>query len=167
MQLTIIDAVLGVGLLIAAITDAREGKIYNALTLPLVVLGLAINAVAGDVAASIAGFSVAFGLHFTLYIMHVEKPGDAKLMLGVGALAGWSMVLESTLWMFLLLLPVGLTVLALRGKLGNFIATLRFVVLKVMGYAVEAPIEKTMLAFGPVIAVAVVVARFTDWLRLW
>ena len=110
---------------------------------------------------------MAFALHFAIYALGVERAGDAKLMMGVGALQGWSLMLESTFWTLLLLFPVGLAVLALRGRLRNFWHTIQYSYRKALGYPVEPPKEQTMMAFGPVIAVAVVVARFTDVLLLW
>lgn len=167
MEFTVADVVLGLGLAVSTYTDLREGKIYNAVTFPLIALGIVIHATQGSVFTALVGLGVAFGIHFALWVLKVERGGDAKLMMGVGALLGWSELCESTLWMFLLLFPVGLTVLAIKGKLRNFWETLKFVGLKSAGYPVEPPSEQTMLPFGPVIAVAVVVARLTDWLLLW
>lgn len=167
MNLSTAEVVLAGGLLIAVITDLREERIYNALTFPLVALGFLVHGLAGDLWTPLLGAGVAFALHFLLFALNVERGGDAKLMIGVGALLGWEPMIESTLWMFLLLFPVGLTLLTLKGKLGNFLATLRFAYRRALGYPVEPPEERTMMPFAPVIAAGVLAARLTDVLVVW
>lgn len=167
LELTVADGVMIVGLAIASWTDVREEKIYNALTFPLMAAGVVVHSARGDVWFPLLGIAVAFGIHFALWSLKVERGGDAKLMMGVGALLGWSTLCEASLWMYLLLFPVGLTVLWMRGRLHNFIETVKFVAYKARGFPVEPPAETTTLPFGPVIACAVIVARTTDWLMLW
>jgi prepilin peptidase CpaA len=166
VDLTIADAVLFAGVLTAAATDLRDRRIPNLLTFSLIGLGIAIHFVQAAYWLPIVGILVAFALHFLLFALRVERPGDGKLMIGVGALVGWQTMLETTLWSFILLIPVGLFILTVRGKLGNFWETLKFAVRKALGYPVEPPEEKTYMAFAPVIACAAFVARFTDWLLL-
>lgn len=167
MTWTVADLVVLAGILAAAVIDLRTQRIPNALNGALMVAGLVIHVVAGDPWLPIVGILVAFGLHFTLWVLGVQRGGDAKLMMGVGALLGWSTMLEATLWTWALFFPVGLLVLALRGKLWNFFDTLRFTWRKALGYPVEPPAEKTYMALGLVIAVAVVVARLTDLFEFW
>ena len=101
-------------------------------------------------------------------MLKVERGGDAKLMMGVGAFYGWSLMLASSVWMLLLLFPVGLTVLTLKGRLRNFFETVRFAWRKALGYPVEPPEQQTMMPFGPVIACAVLAARLLPWpASLW
>lgn len=167
-ELTIADAVLAAGLLVACATDLRDQKIPNALTFGLIGLGIVIHFVQGNYWFPIVGVLAAFGLHFALFALQVEKPGDGKLMMGVGALLGWSVMLEGTLWKFLINAPVGLIVLWWHGRLGNFLKRLQYVYRKALRYPVEPPQEElTYMPFAPSIAIAVVLARFTDLLYLW
>lgn len=167
MEWTLADVVLALGLTIAVYTDLTSERIPNVLTFPLILVGIVIHFVQGNFLLPLLGVGVAFALHFVLWMLKVERGGDAKLMMAVGALLGWSEMLESTLWMFLLLFPIGLAVLTVRGRLRNFIETVKFAYRRAIGYPVDPPAEQTMMAFGPVIACAVVAARLTDWLYLW
>jgi len=114
VDLTVADAVLFTGVLTAAATDLRDRRIPNVLTFSLIGLGLVIHFVQAAYWLPIVGILVAFALHFLLFFLRVERPGDGKLMIGVGALCGWSTMLETTLWSFLLLIPVGLLILAVN-----------------------------------------------------
>ena len=76
---------------VAVVTDLRSFKIYNALTLPLVVWGLAyhgINAGFAGLADSAAGMAVGFGVFFVVFLLGGMGGGDVKLMAGVGAWLG-------------------------------------------------------------------------------
>ncbi len=162
------DLLLAAGLLVACVTDLREGKIPNVLTLPLVVLGVLYNTLSGALLFGLLGAVIAFALHFGLWALKVERGGDAKLMMAVGAFLGWSDMLATTIWMFLLLAPVGILVLIARGRLGNFLETLRYAWRKALGYPVEPPAEQTTMIFAPVIACAVIATRLLDWpASLW
>jgi Flp pilus assembly protein protease CpaA len=160
------DPILALSLVVASITDLRNGRIPNWLTLALIATGIGMHLLLGSVVDSLLGLAAAFGLHFALWVLKVEKAGDAKLMMGVGAFVGWAEVIEATLWMYFLLVPVGVLILAMRGRLGNFLAVLRYRVAKMRGADVgEAP-EVTHTPVAPVIAAGVLVGRLTDWLHL-
>lgn len=167
-MISVDDVLLGVGLLIACYTDLNRQKIPNALTFSLIILGIASHWVRGDFLLPLIGVAAAFALHFVLWMLQVERGGDAKLMMGVGAFYGWSGMLAASVWTLVLLFPVGLTVLAIKGRLGNFFETLRFAWRKALGYPVEPPAEKTMMPFAPVLACAVLAARLLPWpASLW
>jgi prepilin peptidase CpaA len=89
----IVEAVLIIVLLAAAVFDVRYRRIPNWLTVGGVVLGIAINAVIGPPLAGIgfalAGLGVAFGIYVLLYALRAMGAGDVKLMAAVGALVGW------------------------------------------------------------------------------
>jgi Flp pilus assembly protein protease CpaA len=167
-MLTPAEWIAAAGLLVASYTDAREQKIYNWLTFPLMVVGLAVNATIGQgLVFSLIGLLAAFALHFTLFAVGVERAGDSKLAMGLGALVGWSLMLETTVWTLLLLLPIGIAVLAIRGRLGNLKTVAHHVAARAQGIDVKEPPPLTLMAFGPTMACAAVVARTTDWLLLW
>lgn len=151
-----------VGLAIAVVTDLREHKIPNALTGPLLVMGLALNAVFGQPLVGLIGFAVASLIHFPLWLLGVQKGGDAKLMMAIGAIGGWRLAVETTIWEALVFLPVGLAALAATGKLGNLVAAGKHTFKKAQGIAVgEAP-AATYLPFAPVIATAWAFAWLTE-----
>jgi prepilin peptidase CpaA len=83
--------------LIAALTDLRRFKVYNVLTLPLLLSGLVYHSVAGGL--SEAGWTAGFlnsllgvlcgaGILFLCYLMGGMGAGDVKLMAALGAWLG-------------------------------------------------------------------------------
>lgn len=159
--------VLWTGLLIAALTDLRSGRIPNALTLSMIAMGIGTHALTGaDPWLGVIGCAAAFALHFVLFALGIEKAGDAKLMMGVGACVGWAEMIETTAWWALLYLPLGLIVLAARGRLSNLVAAAKWSARQAMGQEAGERPEPTMLIAGPVIAVGGVLASLTDWLAV-
>lgn len=158
MELTpqLVVALVGSGR--AVFTDWRSGKIYNALTFPMMALGLAINASLGTWRVGVYGLLAATAVHWTLWRLGVQKGGDAKLMMGIGALMGWQFMLETSAYYGVLYLPIGLFFLWFKGRLSNFMATLRYQAALRNGTAEGEPPEPTMLITGPIIALALVLA---------
>lgn len=154
-----------IGLAVATVTDLRDGKIYNWTTASMMALGLAIHATQGDWTFAVYGLVSAFVIHFTLFALGVEKGGDAKLMMGLGALCGPHLLLEATLWYAVLYLPVGLMILTASGKLPTMISHLRYVADKAQGNATGDAPPTTLLRTAPVIAAASAMSLLTDWLR--
>lgn len=96
--------ILGICLL-SAITDVRNGRIYNAVTVPSILLGIVLLVFSGDralVASSLAGFAVGivpFGLAAHRGWIGA---GDAKLFGAVGMIGGFSFLMDSLLNTFVL-----------------------------------------------------------------
>jgi prepilin peptidase CpaA len=77
--------------IIALFTDLRSRRIPNALTLPVITLGLAYHLVIGGppmLLQSAEGMMLGLGLFMIPYFMGGMGAGDAKLMGALGALAG-------------------------------------------------------------------------------
>jgi prepilin peptidase CpaA len=80
--------------ILAAFFDIRQHRVPNWLTLPGVLLGIALNtflsffAMAG-LLYSLKGMALAFAVYFVLYLLRGMGAGDVKLMAAVGAAAGW------------------------------------------------------------------------------
>lgn len=155
--------VLLIGLVVASATDLRRGRIPNALTGSLMATGLVLGMVSGGVLDSMAGLGLAFAIHFPMWVLGVEKGGDAKLLMGAGALMGWSFALEITAWCAILYLPAGLVQLAVQGKLGNLWRLLLWMSLKARGLDPGDPPPPTMLRTAPIIAAAGLSALATPW----
>ena len=94
---------------ISAVTDVRSGKIYNAVTYPAIILGLAGHAIAGAIwgpegslglAGAAIGLCVGFFPLLAAWLAGVIGGGDAKLMGAVGALAGWRFTLSAMFYGF-------------------------------------------------------------------
>jgi prepilin peptidase CpaA len=89
--LTLPAAVVLIAALIATVTDLTRFKIYNALTLPLLVSGIAYHAIWGepiDVVGSVVGMLLGAGILFIFYVMGGMGAGDVKLMAAFGAWLG-------------------------------------------------------------------------------
>ncbi len=149
------DAVLAVLMLGAMWTDWREGKIKNVLTFPVMVTGVLLAPVFAphwyDGALGLgAGFAVGAALWKFGGAFH---PGDVKLVMAAGALVGPEMVCRGILLALLLNLPVSLTVLIARGRLGNL---WRF-------WVKGDKRETTRMIFGLVICAGLTLARIQPW----
>jgi prepilin peptidase CpaA len=73
---------------IAAVTDIWKFKVYNALTLPLLVSGLLYHAIHADLANSLVGVLFGFAALIALYVIGGMGAGDVKLMAALGAWLG-------------------------------------------------------------------------------
>jgi len=117
-------AVLAVVLVAAAVSDLRRGAVYNWLTYPAILVGLALGAfqgaAAGDTAAGVidhvVGFGFAFGVLLVAYVMGGMGGGDVKLMGAVGALVGWPAALHAVFYSFLVGAALGLILMVWRGR---------------------------------------------------
>ena len=82
-------ALLAVG--VAAITDVWKFKVYNVLTIPLLLSGLAYHGVTGGwegIGVSMLGCLVGFGILVGFYVLGGMGAGDVKLMAALGAWLG-------------------------------------------------------------------------------
>ena len=80
-----------VATLMAAVTDIRRFKVYNILTVPLLLSGLIFHAATEGlvgVSGSLLGALVGFAALVVVYVMGGMGAGDVKLMAGVGAWLG-------------------------------------------------------------------------------
>ncbi len=117
-------ALVGGVLLVAAVTDVRSGKIYNWLTYPAMVAGLALHALLGGLtgseesplglAGSMAGLLVGFVPLLIAFLAGGLGAGDAKLMGAVGALGGWRFALMAMLYGFIVAVVMAVIVMVRR-----------------------------------------------------
>jgi len=77
---------------IAVYTDVRWGKIFNAVTLPGMIIGLAVNGALGGVEGlwlSFQGLLLGFALFLvSAFFGRILGGGDIKLLMAIGALQG-------------------------------------------------------------------------------
>lgn len=154
-----IIALVGTG--IAAYTDARTGKIYNKLTGPLILIGLITNLIMGQPLVGLLGFLLATAIHMPTWFLQIQKGGDVKLIMGIGACMGWEFIVQFTLYYALLYLVVGFLALLVRGRLFNLYMLLSFHLKERIAAAREQgengepaqvhAFEATVLWTGPVI----------------
>jgi prepilin peptidase CpaA len=122
------QGLLAAVLIAASVMELKAGKIYNWLTYPAIVAGLAFGAIRGAVEAGSAwdgfvnhalGFALAFGVLFLAYLLGGMGGGDVKLMGAVGAFLGWGQdaaALYATFYSFLVGAALGLVLMVWRGQ---------------------------------------------------
>lgn len=92
-------------LVVCVYTDLAKGKIYNAVTLPAIFFGLAVNYALGGAMPekrlfleSLMAMGIGGGALFVVYLFGGFGAGDVKLMAAVGALSAsrtlvvWSLI---------------------------------------------------------------------------
>lgn len=104
---------------ICAVTDARSGRIYNAVTVPAIVVGLVWSVSSGDrgvIAGSLAGLAlglVPFGLAASRGWV---GGGDVKLFAAIGALGGFFFLMDCLFVAFVLAALYGLLLIVRHGR---------------------------------------------------
>jgi prepilin peptidase CpaA len=97
----IIIAVGAVALGVGVYTDLRYGKIYNALTLPCMALGVTLNVGAHGLSGLFYSLG-AVGLVLVLFLLFAPAAGigggDVKLMMAVGSLLGLKLLVWAILF---------------------------------------------------------------------
>jgi prepilin peptidase CpaA len=89
-------AVILVASLIAAVTDVTRFKVYNLLTLPLILGGLVYHGIEGGelgLLGSLFGLLLGAGILLLFYLLGGMGAGDVKFMAAVGAWLGLPMTL--------------------------------------------------------------------------
>lgn len=162
---------------IAAVTDARTGRIPNWLTLPAAVLGVGVHTVLGGrtgLLLSLGGLALSglipWALHRSTRGAAIGG-GDVKLFAAIGALGGPVMGVEVELSALVLLSVFALLRLAFQGKLLRVVANgLRLLVNPVLPgrwRRAVAPETLTEMRMGPAIAAGALVVVARDQLARW
>lgn len=151
--------------LAALTTDLTQLKVPNVLTLTGMAIGLGWQLATGGGWAGLAGIGVALGLMLPAWLAgRTVRAGDAKLLMAIGAFWGPSDALRACLFTYILALPFGLVVLAVKGRLGNLVPAIRAGVSRALGSDVAEP-ELTTVAFVPVIVGACILTYATGALQ--
>jgi len=179
--------VLGVVLVVAAITDVRTGKVYNWWTYPAILLGL-IMAIgfgattdsfptpwAGLAAAALAAMAVLVGLGIVAAAGGLGW-GDVKLMGAVGAIAAdWRVVFSGLIYTLLVAAIMALVVMIRRGLIrdtfGRIFGAAMMTAAKVKP---EMPTDTPRIPFAAAMAVGGMLAAAevlmnlqTPWAPAW
>lgn len=105
VQLALVIATCAV-LIISVFTDVREGRIYNAVTVPFAALGLLLNILDKGLAGvvfSLGGLALGLALFFaSAFLGRILGADDCKLFAAVGALQGPQFLLWAILFSFVI-----------------------------------------------------------------
>jgi prepilin peptidase CpaA len=145
---------------ICVYTDLRHGKIYNKLTYPAAVVGIALSFFQShpDPYQSVAGLAGALLLYGLMRKLSGMGAGDVKLMAAVGAIKGFPFVIFSSLYIFGFGCLAGLVVLAWKGRLIPGVKWVAMTVASVIIPGIERPAhegEMTSMPFAPAIFLGV------------
>jgi prepilin peptidase CpaA len=111
-----------VATIIASFTDVRRFRIYNTLTMPLLVGGIVYHATVAHTSGllmSIAGVVCGGGVLLVMYLLGGMGAGDVKLISGIGAWLGPSATLSVLIASSLATVVYGLIVLARHGGMAR------------------------------------------------
>jgi prepilin peptidase CpaA len=134
MRTTIADAALGAGLLVASLLDLRSGRIPNLLTMPLIVLGIALASSLAEALTRGVIVLAALAIGYVFYAVGIVGGGDVKLVAAIAALKGGTFLVSTLIAASLVGLVVAVITLAHHHALIPFLSRLRVAVLDVIRY---------------------------------
>ncbi len=159
--------------LIAAFTDFRRQKIYNATTYPGMAAAFVVNALEGGwpgLENSVYGFAACGLIMLVCFVMFGVGGGDVKLIAMIGGFLGLAPGLEAMLWTFVLGGAGGLACLIWRvGLLNLAVSTARhfYIVLRLFQWVPLSDDERKQLQPPLYLAPAAVLAVVATGFRLF
>jgi Flp pilus assembly protein protease CpaA len=126
MMESVSHVILWGALAAAVVTDVREHKVYNWLTVPAAAMGLILGAAGGghSFLNALAGFGAGLGLGLVFMVFFRSGAGDAKLLIVIGALSGARFVMGSALYGAIAALPIALFLMWRRHVFGYTLSNL-------------------------------------------
>jgi len=120
-------ALMTVMVAIAVYTDVRVGRIFNLLTAPCILLGLALNAACGgwdglELALKGLALGIAIFIGSNILLGRILGGGDIKLLIAIGAIQGPQFLLWTCVYMAI---SGGILAVALSVCRGDFLASLK------------------------------------------
>ncbi len=131
----VVQALLFLIVVPAALFDLKERRIPNWITLSGVILAIGLNTFLYEMPGlwlSLKGLGLAMLIYFPLYMLRGMGAGDVKLMAAVGAAAGWANWLGI---MFLTAVVGGISavvLIAMRGRILKTMQNTSFIVQSLM-----------------------------------
>lgn len=134
MRTTIADAALAAGLLTAALLDLRSGRVPNMLTMPLIVLGIALTSSAAEALTRVAIVAAVVIVGYVAFAAGILGGGDVKLVAVIAALRGGTFLVSALVGAVFVGLVVAVIVLAVRRGLVPFIGRLAVAALDIIRF---------------------------------
>ncbi len=165
----VLDAALVGVLIVSAATDIRTGRIYNLVTYPAIVLGLAAAA-AGfgpPLWSAVAGCLVGGLSLYVLFAMRWMGGGDVKLMAAVGAFTGFPFILNAMFYSIFVGGVCAALILIWRGESDAVLGDLSIAFRKATGSnglsLQSIPARGGSSPFGVAIALGTIIALAIEW----
>jgi prepilin peptidase CpaA len=162
--------------LIAAVTDVWKFKVYNALTLPLLVSGLIYHAWYAELSGSLLGIMFGFAALVVLYIIGGMGAGDVKLMAAVGAWLGMPLTFYVFIASSLAAGVYAIGLVAWTGRVGETVVNLHIFWLRLASVGrylgaddrVESEVRRSdrrtrIIPFGAMVAIGIIATLL--WFR--
>lgn len=165
-EISVLNGILVLVLLTCAITDGIQGKIYNKVTFPAMLIGVVLNGIFGNLTGlgwGLLGLAIGMGIQWVPFMLGVAKAGDVKLLMAVGALKGWAFCLFGFMYGAAAFAFLILPWLAMRGELGQ-VRTNIFHYFKVAAITQSAPdapeptVTKRFVPWGVALAIGFLIA---------
>jgi prepilin peptidase CpaA len=164
--------------LVAAVTDLWKFRVYNFLTIPLLLTGLAYHGFRGDLSTSLVGALIGFSSLILLHVMGGVGAGDVKLMTGVGAWLGMQDTLQVFIISSLAAGAYAVVLVLVSGRLVETAINLRILVHRLVNVGrylgsddrMEMEVSRDdrrrrVIPFGAMVAIGVVVTLIMLWHR--
>lgn len=156
----IINVVLFIVLGISVVTDLRDRKIFNIITIPAILFGLIYNTYQAGLEGlyfSSIGLLIGFFLLFIPFVLGGMGAGDVKLLAAIGAMIGGELVFQSFLYTALIGGIFAMVILLKKNRLLFFIKNIWFSVFYKLPFLTEpANKGKYTIPYGVPIALGVV-----------
>jgi len=166
MSIGAVDCVLLSLLTVSALTDLRTGRIYNRVTYPAMLAGIAASfaGLGPSPAMAILGGVIGGALLYVMFAFGWMGGGDVKLMAAVGFLTGFPFILDA---MFYAIFVGGLfaaLVLIWRGEVSGLAGDLAMLMRRTAGNAPAGVVtiqpRGGSFPFGVAIGVGTLIALF-------
>jgi prepilin peptidase CpaA len=150
----IIDSILLIALIIAVITDLKSRKIYDKLTIPTAIIGLALNGIFFGL-SGLKNSSIGWVVGVAIFMLFGLGGGDVKLLGAVGALKGWLFTLTSIVYIGISGGILVVIYLIWTGKMLKTLINAFSMIFKRSEFKKEEN-EKIYLPYGPMILIGII-----------
>lgn len=159
---------IGLGSCVAIWTDLRRGKIYNWLTAPLFIAGMAYHAFLGEGPLFALGGACVGGIALVwMYALRYLGAGDVKFAIAVGAWGGAQYAFDVVLLSLVLGAVLALSVLALKKRLPETLLKIQLLLTGLSSSGLRDPgwDRNLKMPFGVPLAIAAVWEFAADPIR--